>query len=81
MRERRTTSADQSLVRPAQAVEYWKHSGIGVEVVDKDFLGSDEIMKPELKARTRARLNHFLTVGLTQRCRKVKIESVQSVNR
>ncbi|EZG82141.1 histidine phosphatase superfamily (branch 1) protein [Gregarina niphandrodes] len=76
LRERRTTSADQPLVRPSQALEFWKDRNVEASVADSTGSGSRY-----LRPGTRQTINHYLTVGLTKQCRKVEIESVESVNK
>eukprot|EP01054_Gregarina_sp_Poly1_P001916 Gregarina_sp_Poly_1__1915@NODE_14_length_23033_cov_86_212880_g12_i0_p5_GENE_NODE_14_length_23033_cov_86_212880_g12_i0NODE_14_length_23033_cov_86_212880_g12_i0_p5_ORF_typecomplete_len381_score49_83His_Phos_1/PF00300_22/2_2e12GCR1_C/PF12550_8/1_8e03GCR1_C/PF12550_8/2_2GCR1_C/PF12550_8/3_3e03_NODE_14_length_23033_cov_86_212880_g12_i02184522987 len=77
LRERKTTSADQPCVRPAQAVEFWRSRPVSVHVLHPHDLPP----APKIRASTPTRLNHFFTIGLTKGCRKVQVESVDNVSR
>lgn len=82
LRERKTTSADQPCVRPLQAKEYWKTRPVEVQLLNPRELPSGTTTHVrQAKASTPARLSHFFTIGLTTGCRKVKVESVDSVMR
>eukprot|EP01056_Protomagalhaensia_sp_Gyna25_P004558 Protomagalhaensia_sp_Gyna_25__4557@NODE_41_length_6542_cov_264_111179_g30_i0_p4_GENE_NODE_41_length_6542_cov_264_111179_g30_i0NODE_41_length_6542_cov_264_111179_g30_i0_p4_ORF_typecomplete_len389_score39_65His_Phos_1/PF00300_22/2e14Mannosyl_trans3/PF11051_8/0_14_NODE_41_length_6542_cov_264_111179_g30_i040135179 len=82
LRERKTTSADQPCVRPSQAVAFWKNRPVTVQVLHPaDLPQSFRRRISGAKASTPARLNHFFTVGITQRYRKVNVESVDNVLR
>eukprot|EP01055_Gregarina_sp_Pseudo9_P004786 Gregarina_sp_Pseudo_9__4785@NODE_4_length_7126_cov_97_921970_g3_i0_p4_GENE_NODE_4_length_7126_cov_97_921970_g3_i0NODE_4_length_7126_cov_97_921970_g3_i0_p4_ORF_typecomplete_len425_score64_94His_Phos_1/PF00300_22/1_6e13His_Phos_1/PF00300_22/4_NODE_4_length_7126_cov_97_921970_g3_i043715645 len=82
LRERKTTSADQPCVRPTQAAEFWKNRPVHVHLLHPSDLplGTTHCAR-HARASTPARLNHFFTIGLTKGCRKVKVESVDSVSR
>lgn len=82
LRECRTTAADLPMMKPEQALEFMKNSkNVDLQTVSRKEMGSIEEFGSNPRLRTQARLNHFLTIGLTKPCRKVEVESLASVNR